>query len=211
MKEGLLIPLLILALGSNTLLPPIAGTSQTSDRSLDREVSFTVTVVFVGYDERCVNVPEITKNLKTTYEKEIILPGEDPNATSKVKYSLSFDLLFSNRSYTQALNDFVSRHSVESLTSGLDIDALMEQRKTGRRMTVFFPQRGISVDAVALEDWLDEYPCKPMPVPGYTIYMLNLSHLDSHNGSTVHWFDPGIGDPDSGRAVNWFRLEWDNN
>ncbi|MFB0569464.1 MAG: hypothetical protein ACETV0_07630, partial [Nitrososphaeria archaeon] len=87
MKEGLLILLLILALGSNTLLPAITGTAQTATLSIDREVSFTMAVVFVGYDERCVNVPEITKNLKTTYDKEIILPAEEPNTTSKVKYS----------------------------------------------------------------------------------------------------------------------------
>ncbi len=70
-------------------------------------------------------------------------------------------------------------------------------------MKVFFPIRGISVDAVALENWLQQNPCTAPPVPGYTIYMLNLSHLDSSDGSKDHWFDPGMRDPDSKRPIQW--------
>jgi len=169
-----------------------------------------VAVVFVGYDNRCIDVHEIARNLETTYQKEIVLPAEDHAPVGKVMYSLTFDFVFSNQSYTQAVNDFVSRHSREALTSGIDIEALMKQRQTGQRMKVFFPLHGTSIDASALENWLQQNPCTAKPLPGYTFYMLNLSHLDSLNGSAGHWFDPHVRDPDSGRAVEWFRLEWEN-
>lgn len=161
-------------------------------------------IVFVGYSENAVDMAALDATLVKDYSM--------PWVEWSFNYHFDMNYVFANQTYLQTLTSFVLGHSVvgANLTSKLNVTALEYQRATGTKMSVFLPQSGRAIDALAVEDWFAANPFVSPVTPRYTFYILNFTTFDSPDHTTEHWYNLTEPDFDANSTRDWWRLEWDN-
>ncbi|TFG11141.1 hypothetical protein EU537_13195 [Candidatus Thorarchaeota archaeon] len=177
--------------------------SQDELNSVSRE--WSVHVAFVNYQQHLIDESSILENLPTSRSYTI--------ADEQLEYSISYDITFASQSYASELEDVIMNSSFSGMETGslLDEDALEHQKAhPNDPQRIFYPRDGRVIDAYLVEDWIHDNPVVEAPKPGYVLYFLNYSKLDSSDHSIEHWYDYHPADPDSEEEQDWFRLEWDN-
>ena len=181
----------------------VAHLSQDEFSSVSRE--WSIEFVFVNYEQDLIDESSILEHLPISRNYAI---GDE-----QIEYSIDYEITFASQSYASDLEDVIMDSSYTGIETGslLDEDAI-EYKKAHPNDTqrIFYPRDGRVIDAYPVEDWIQENPVVETPNPGYVLYFLNYSKLDSQDHSVEHWYDYHPVDPDSGEGQDWFRLEWDN-
>ena len=165
---------------------------------------FQLNVVFFGFEQEVVDTAVIDlavgKYHSFTY------------GAYTVHYDFNLSYYFANSSYYSAVKAFLLTNSVNGtgLTSKLNVTALEIQKASGTRMSVFLPQSGRAIDAVAVEDWFASHPYASGQEPAYWFYIMNFTEFDSADHSREHWFNTTELDFEADRLRDFWRLEWDN-
>jgi len=179
------------------------------------EITITIDLVFVGYEEDYIDLTMMSNNLNT----ESYYIGIDSiwnNVTDEYDSLLDLDITldynfhFTTPSYESALDSFIDTNSWDGHTRALNTTQLNLQESTGERMSIFYDQEGRAIDGEALEEYLVTNPGYTATGPSYAVYILNQSRFDTSDHSFEHWFEIDEEDPDSNVIADWWRLEWDN-
>lgn len=163
-----------------------------------------IEIVFLGFDQNLIMIDNFLTYLEDTYTSETGL--------GNIITNFNFTCQFANESFTNSFNSFVNSIAKNSSTSALDENTLIIQRNKviagdiNARYSIFTRIDGIAIDAVAVENWLNEH--SPDTDSKYYLYILNLSRFDI-NGKK-HWFAVDEIDVDSNRTRDFWRLEWEN-
>ncbi|MCW3981648.1 MAG: hypothetical protein NWE81_00805, partial [Candidatus Bathyarchaeota archaeon] len=165
---------------------------------------FPLNVVFVGFSEEVVDVNLINGNIQQDFSFDY------SNATFNYSFTVSYH--FASSSYHEELKAFILSNSVNGTgtTSALNVTALEVQKATGTRMSIFEPQSGRAINAVAVEHWFSANPFIGGLAPAYWFYVLNFTEFDSHNHSLEHWYNATELDFEADSLRDCWRLEWDN-
>ncbi|MBE0431692.1 MAG: right-handed parallel beta-helix repeat-containing protein [Dehalococcoidia bacterium] len=163
---------------------------------------FPVNIVFIGFEEDTIDTGTIDANL----EKDYMFRYEHYN----VGYGFDVGYHFADSSYRDAVEAFVLENSAPGTTSALDLGAFQHQRATGTRMSIFNPQPGRAIDAVAVEEWFEANPFKTDLEPSYWFYVMNFTELDPADPESRHWYTVTELDFEADRLRDSWRLEWDN-
>jgi hypothetical protein len=166
--------------------------------------SFPLKIVFVGFQSECVDLALLDSSIGKNYT------FNDGIYTFNYVFDVSYH--FANSSYHLALKSFILANSVNGTdtTSKLNVTALEVQKFTGTRESIFLPQSGRAVNAVAVESWLVANPPVESLDASYWFYVLNLTELDSPDHSLEHWYNTTELDFDANASRDFWRLEWDN-
>ena len=166
--------------------------------------TFSLNVVFVGFQEEVVDTSFIDVNVEKNY------PYDYENYT--IEHNFDVNYYFSNNSYYLALQTFILDNSINAsdATSKLNTTALQLQRSTGQKMSIFLPQSGRAIDAVAVEEWFVANPYGPGSDNSYWFYVMNFTEFDSPDHSLEHWYNVTELDFEANRSRDFWRLEWDN-
>jgi hypothetical protein len=166
--------------------------------------TFALNIVFVGFEEESIDVSLIDSNFQKDFSYDY--------SNDTVNYSFNVSYHFTNSSYREELKTFIMSNSVNGTgtTSALNVTALAVQKTTGTRMSVFRPQSGRAIDALAVEEWFLRNPCMSDSTPAYWFYVLNFTEFDSHDHSLEHWYNTTEQDLEADSLRDYWRLEWDN-
>ena len=161
-------------------------------------------IVFVGYNEEIMDM--------STLDSIIVKYYEMPYVERIFSYQFDVNYIFANQSYGQALTLFALENSVIGMntTSKLNVTALEYQRATGTKMSIFLPQSGRAINALAVEEWFAMHPYVSSTTPRYTFYVLNFTNFDSVDHSLEHWYNLTEREYDANSTKDFWRLEWDN-
>jgi hypothetical protein len=166
-----------------------------------------VDMVFVGYNQEAISMATLDSIILKHYSAPPM-----PYVGWTLEYEFSPNCVFANQTYQQALALFVLQNSVVGMntTSRLNVTALEIQRNTGTKMSVFLPQSGRAIDALAVEDWFATHPYVSSGTSRYTFYILNFTNLDSADHTLEHWYNLTETEYDANTTRDFWRLEWDN-
>jgi hypothetical protein len=202
MRKSILLTLLIIV---NVISVCGFVESSSSVQELDSiHHNIPLKVIFIGFDADRIDVPLINSSVSQT---RVISEG---NFT--VSYSLNVSYHFADTSYYDDLRTFVLANSVNgsATTSAVNETALQLQRSTGDKMSIFLPQSGRAIDAVAVEEWFTVNPYLAPSNPTYWFYVVNFTEFDSSDHSVEHWYNVTELDFESNAERDFWRLEWDN-
>ena len=163
---------------------------------------FPLNIVFVGFDEGVVDVATIDANI-----------GRDRHSVFgdyAIGYNFELSYHFADSVYYDALEAFVLANSEADTTSALNATALEIQKGNGERMSIFMPQSGRAIDALAVEGWLADNPYRADLEPAYWFYVINFTELDPVETGSEHWYAVTEMDFEANRVRDFWRLEWDN-
>ncbi|MFU8796211.1 MAG: hypothetical protein ACNA7X_02805, partial [Dehalococcoidia bacterium] len=163
---------------------------------------FPLNIVFVGFDKQAVDTNTIDENIRKTYQFTY--------GAYDIGYGFDLSYLFADSSYYDALETVVLANSEADTTSALDATALEIQRHTGERMSIFTPQSGRAIDAIAVEEWLAGNHFRPDLEPAYWFYVINFTELEPAESGSKHWYTVVEMDFEADRVRDSWRLEWDN-
>lgn len=204
MKLHLLLTFLLLV-STVTLVGGGEETGEIHLRSVDSVAhTFSLNVVFVGFQEEVVDTAVIESNVKRSY------PYNYDNYTIEHNFDVSY--YFSNTSYYTALQTLILENSVNGIdtASKVNTTALQIQKATGEKMSIFLPQSGRAIDAVAVEEWFAANPYVAGSNSSYWFYVMNFTEFDSPDHSLEHWYNLTELDFEANNQRDFWRLEWDN-
>jgi hypothetical protein len=166
--------------------------------------SIPLDVVFLGYDQGVIDISALDSVITQDYTV--------PYVEWLFNYHFDVNYVFANQTYLQTLTFFILQNSVAGMntTSKLNVTALEYQKATATKMSVFLPQSGRAIDAMAVEDWFAANPYVSSSMPRYTFYVLNFTMFDSPDHSLEHWYNLTEPDFDANTTRDFWRLEWDN-
>jgi hypothetical protein len=169
------------------------------------ERDWYINLVLVNYDQSLIQESVLLTDLVTQRTHDA-----DPIT---IIYNLHYEIYYANESYTNSIRQLMLDNSINGTDTGTRLDeAALQYHKDNINdpQTIFYPRDGRSIDAVVIEDWLEENPYVTPPSLGYMFYIFNFTEFDSLDHSLEHWYDYNPIDIDTGEKQNWFRLEWDN-
>ncbi|MHA2425781.1 MAG: hypothetical protein ACXAEF_13400, partial [Candidatus Thorarchaeota archaeon] len=169
------------------------------------ERDWYINLVLVNYDQSLIDESVLLIGLPTER-----VHNADPIT---IQYNLHYEVYYTNESYTNSIRQLILDNSINGTDTGTQLDeAALQYHKDNINdpQTIFYPRDGRSIDAVVIEDWLEENPYVTPPGLGYMFYVFNFTEFDSSDHSLEHWYDYNPIDIDTAEKQNWFRLEWDN-
>ncbi len=200
----ILLLVLVMPLSSPGEMQSIENKNVTSqDNVVERD--WYVNLVLVNYDPSFIQ-----ENVLLTGLPAQRVHDADPIT---ITYNLHYDIFYANESYTESIRQLILDNSINGTDTGTWLDeAALQYHKENINdpQRIFYPRDGRSIDAVVIEDWLEENPYVEPPGLGYMFYVFNFTEFDSSDHSLEHWYDYNPIDIDTGVKQNWFRLEWDN-
>ncbi len=161
-------------------------------------------VVFVGFQVDTIDTPLIDLYLQNN--RQFIYGSYIINWNVNVSYH------FADSSFYSALKACILQSSVNgtATTSALNETALQIQKETGTKMSIFQPQSGRAIDALAVEEWLTTNPYDSTFEPSYWFYVVNFTEFDSQDHALEHWYNTTELDFEANNYRDFWRLEWDN-
>ena len=152
------------------------------DYSLDTDL--TLYIHFFGYDNDILNLVEIKSMLYSVFN------GGYQEIGSSI---ISFDFVFSFATETDydQLEDYINSIKVNGAGVGysLNVSQLIDDLATGDRNDILIPENGSVIDARQVENYLYEnFYEENIENPGYTMFLLNFTSLDSLVDNQEHWY-----------------------
>ena len=159
-------------------------------------------IEFLGFNQDYINETYISNTIDLEFDHTPSIPSAE----------LEFNLNFNYRSEANrsALEEYIiTEASVNGTGTGyeLDIELLQNDLMTGVRSDVFVPRDGMSIDARLVEEYLylNFFEDAQGSEPGYTLFLMNYSNLDSLDHSLEHWYDvEGLGMDSNETFDFWF-------
>jgi hypothetical protein len=185
-----------------------AGTAGPAAGPIVIDQTIKVKVYLAGFAERAA---EIAPSVVTRYTRSA--NGTDENGTEHgypVVLDVPLDWSELPRGLFERLADHVNSTAQAKRVQGkLNFPQVVAMRDQKTRLDSFDELNGSEIKKESLASFLyNETPVSPQYA--MEIFLLNLSYLDSRPGAPLHWlYEPTV-NSDSGREVDWFRLEWDN-
>ncbi len=173
-------------------------TTQIDDLNLNIE--------FLGFDQTYINETYITETVDLEFE-------HTPSVPSAI---LEFDINFNYRSEANrsALEEYIRSIAVNGTDTGyeIDIELLQEDLATGERSNIFVPRDGMSIDAFDVEEYLYQnfFEDAQGSEPGYTLFLMNYSNLDSLDHTLEHWYDVEGTGMDSNETIDYWYSSYAN-
>ncbi len=140
-----------------------------------------VRVVFVGYDDAVVNESEFVAGLPGPFERSY--------GSLHVVHNISYEVYFAGATYYNWVLEWARGHAHTGSAAGTRLDTTQLDPDTPDPSTFLVPRAGMAINATATEDWLYWNPYVPGRGDGWTLYVLNLSELDTPDHSYEHWFE----------------------
>jgi len=197
-----LLSLLLLSLMFNAYIKPSLSQSYQATQTISHDIPLDV--VFVGYDQEAIDMAAMDSVITKDYTV--------PYVEWSLNYYFDVNYVFANQTYLQTLTSFILQNSVEGIntTSKLNVTALEYQKATATKMSIFLPQSGRAIDAIAVENWFAANPYVSSSTPHYAFYVLNFSMFDTPDHTWEHWYNLTEPELDANTVRDFWRLEWDN-
>ncbi|MHA1200135.1 MAG: hypothetical protein ACTSQF_12470 [Candidatus Heimdallarchaeaceae archaeon] len=191
--------LLVSSINPSTYSGSVTAAGALADYSLD--TALTLKIEFVGFDEVVINETEIEENLYLNFYG---------GGTSVGETTISFDLEFNYASEIDYNNFITYVESIGTNGTGVGYELNTTQLEldldSGERNDILIPQDGLLINADLAETYIGDnlYEADPFK-PGYSLFFLNFSMLDSEDHSLEHWYEIEALDFDTNESVSsWF-------
>ncbi|MHA1125226.1 MAG: hypothetical protein ACTSQX_06295 [Candidatus Heimdallarchaeota archaeon] len=163
-------------------------------------------IEFIGYDQTYINETYIANTVDLEFTHTPSIPSTE----------LEFDINFNYRSEANrsALEEHIKSIAINGTDTGyeIDLELLQEDLLSGNRSNIFVPRDGMSIDAESVEEYLYQnfFEDAQGSEPGYTLFLMNYSNLDSLDHELEHWYDvEGIG-MDSNETIDYWYSSYTN-
>ncbi|MHA1367789.1 MAG: hypothetical protein ACTSP5_15470, partial [Candidatus Heimdallarchaeota archaeon] len=173
-------------------------TTQIDDLNLNIE--------FLGFDQTYINETYISDTVVLEYSHTSSIPSAE----------LEFDINFNYRSEANrsALEEHIKSNGINGTDTGyeIDIELLQADLASGDRSNIFVPRDGMAINASSVEEYLNQnfFEDAQGSEPGYTLFLMNYSNLDSLDHTWEHWYDvEGIG-MDSNETIDYWYSNYAN-
>ncbi|MHA1446233.1 MAG: hypothetical protein ACTSSN_06055 [Candidatus Heimdallarchaeaceae archaeon] len=152
------------------------------DYSLDTDL--TLCIHFFGYDNNILNLTEIGNMLNSEFNG-----GYQEIGSSNINFDFVFS--FATETEYEQLEDYINSIKVNGTGVGysLNVSQLIDDLATGDRNDILIPENGSVMDARLVENYLYEnFYEENIENPGYTMFLLNFTSLDSLVDNQEHWY-----------------------
>lgn len=170
-----------------------------------KDENLKLKIEFIGYNEELINETAIVSELKDDFSFYSYKPHSN--------FHFNFEFSYASENETNDLEDFIVSVGNNGTGTGKKINTtlLEEDLISGERSDIFLPADGMSIDAELVEDYIyDNLYTEPVNDPGYTLYILNYSQLDTLDHSLEHWYDVEGVSSDTNESISWWYSGYGN-
>lgn len=206
----LLIIFLVLALlpSSSSFVYPVSNFENQVKLSSSSTINTNLTLhlKFIGFDSNYVNEEEIETMLPKEYTR-----GYEEIGTSI--FTFNYDFSFLDNTIENQLEEYI--RSIGTNGSGvgcsINVTRLVESKITGDKTGIFTPEDGLIADVETVESYFKTNLYEEdLLNPGYTLFLLNLSSLDSADHSLEHWYSVKKMGFDNNISISYWYSDFNN-
>ncbi len=170
-----------------------------------KDENLKLKIEFIGYNEELINETAIRSELKDDFS----FVSSNPHSN----FHFNFEFSYAEENVTNDLESYLVSIGNNGTGTGYEVNTtlLEEDLISGERSDIFLPADGLSIDAGLVEDYLyNNLYTEPVNDPGYTLFVLNYSKLDSQDHSLEHWYDVEGVSSDTNESISWWYSGYGN-
>ncbi len=164
-----------------------------------KDENLKLKIEFIGYNEELINETAIEAELKDDFSFFSYTPHSN--------FHFNFEFSYAEESEANDLESYLISIGNNGTGTGNKVNTtlLEEDLVSGERSDIFLPADGMSIDAELVEDYIyNNLYAEPVNDPGYTLFILNYSQLDTLDHSLEHWYDVEGISADSNESISWW-------
>ncbi|NHK31928.1 MAG: hypothetical protein FK730_11290 [Asgard group archaeon] len=168
-----------------------------------KEETFNVNLVFVEFNSEYTSKEILEEHLPEVIDPFVHINDTIPHSTYNVNYTFSSFSLEEENNFADYIDSIKTPSSyVESRINITSVDNYIQTQTYEDINDFFIPTSGYEIDAQSVKEYLeDDFSSNYQNDLGYTLYLLNLSSLDSSDHSIEHSYTFTLGDADATNIV----------
>jgi hypothetical protein len=191
------------------LLTPLTfiQTSSSQELKIDllevKEETIDVNLVFVDFNSEYTSKETLEEHLPEVVDPFVYINDAIPHSTYNVNYTFTSFSLEEENNFDDYIDSIKTTSSyVESRVNITTVDNYIQTQTYEDINDFFIPTSGYEIDAQSVKEYLeDDFSSNYQNSLGYTLYLLNLSNLDSSDHSIEHSYTFTLGDADATQIV----------